>query len=73
VIDPKANDKNLEKYLYGLVQDIFPATEYMEWEVKDPTQPPESAVTITKCCHQEVWYCVMGHLNSKKSSTKAFS
>jgi hypothetical protein len=55
------------------VQDIFPATEYMEWEVKDPTQPLESTVTITKCCHQEVWYCVMGHLNPKKASTKAFS
>ena len=73
VIDPKANDKNLENYLYGLVQDIFPSTEFMEWDVKDPKKPPESTATITKCSHQELWSCVMRHLNRKKSKTKAFS
>ena len=73
ILDPKANDKNLEKYLYGLVQDLFPETEFMEWEAKDPTQPPESKATIVKCCHYEIWYCVMNHFNPAKRQIKGFS
>ena len=63
----------MEKYLYGLVQDLFPSTEYMEWEVKDLTQPPELNVTLKKVCHYEIWNCVINHLNPKKGKIHAFS
>ena len=62
----KIYDKDFEKYLFPLVQVMFPANELMQWKEPYDTKPPPNSTgptKITKCCHHELWDCVINHLN----------
>ncbi len=68
VLDPKMNEKNIEKYLLGLIQDIFPLREYWEWFALDLVQPKNQPPGTPpagkwKNCHYELWYAIVDHLN----------
>lgn len=55
----RVNDKDFDKYLFPLLQVMFPANELMEWKEPNSTDP-----TTPKCCHHELWDCVIKHLNT---------